>query len=77
MELEIDFLPSRIPLQKACSYKYQFCTKVCASSGLAVSFLRLSDGSAKYKEKGPDVSYSDQYVEKNAIPNSSLQRTIY
>ena len=30
-----DFLTSRILLQKACSYKCQFCTKVCASSRLA------------------------------------------
>ena len=28
---------------------------------------------AKYKEKVPDMSYSNQNVEKNAIPNSSLQ----
>ena len=29
--------------------------------------LKLSDGWAKYKEKVPDVSYSNQNVEKNAI----------
>ena len=31
VELEIDCLTSRILLQKVYSYKYQFCTKVCAS----------------------------------------------
>ena len=35
MQLEMDCLTSRILLQKASSYKCQFCTKVCASSRLA------------------------------------------
>ena len=34
MELEMDCLTSRILLRKGCSYKCQFCTKVCASSRL-------------------------------------------
>ena len=34
MELDMDCLISRIFLQKASSYKCQFCTKVCSSSRL-------------------------------------------
>ena len=30
-ELETDCLTLRIPSQKVCRYKCQFCTKVCAS----------------------------------------------
>ena len=30
-EPEMDCLTLRIPLQKVCRYKCQFCTKVCAS----------------------------------------------
>ena len=60
MQLEIDCLTSRILLQKVCSYKYQFCTKVCASSRLV---SQVHDGWAKYKEKIPDVSDLNQNVE--------------
>ena len=35
--------------------------------------VKLTDGWTKYKGKVPDGSYSYQNVEKNAIPNSSLQ----
>ena len=34
MELEVDCLTSRTLLQNVCSYKCQFCSKVCASSRL-------------------------------------------
>ena len=55
---EMDYLTSRIILQKASSYKYQFWTKVC-------------DGWAKYKEKVPDMSDSNQKLE--TICNSKLK----
>ena len=38
MELEMDCRTSRIPLQKASSYKQQFCTKVCVSKGWSLKF---------------------------------------
>ena len=39
MELKMDYLTSRIPLQKASSYKCQFCTKVCVYlQGWALKF---------------------------------------
>ena len=71
MELEMDFQTSRLHLQKAFNYKCQFCTKICASS--KVSLSSLSDGWAKYKEKVPDVSDSNQNVETTC--NSKLKFT--
>ena len=61
MELVIDCLTSRRLLQKICSSKFQFCTKVWASSrtGLSSSY----GGCVKCKEKVPDVSDSNQNVE--------------
>ena len=49
MELGMICLTSKILLQNVCSYKCQFCAKVCGSSkaGLSSSY----DGWAKYKEK--------------------------
>ena len=55
--MEMDNLTSGILLQKACSYQYQFCTKI-SKAGLSSS----SDGLARYKEKAPDVSDSNQNV---------------
>ena len=49
MEQEIDFLTSSILLQKVCSHKYQFCTKVCASSRL-VSQVQMMAGQNIKKE---------------------------
>ena len=61
MELEIDCLTLRRLLQKACSYKCQFCTNVGAFSkaGLSSSY----DGWVKCKEKVLDVSDPNQNVE--------------
>ena len=69
IELEIDCLTSRRLLQKICCYKFQFCTKVWASSkaGLSSSY----DGWAKCKEKVPDVSDPNQNVETTC--NSKLK----
>ena len=71
MELEMDCLTSRRLLQKFCSYKCQFCTKVRASSkaGLSSSY----DGWVKCKEKVPDVSDPNQNVETTC--NSKLKFT--
>ena len=38
MELEMDCLTSRIPLRKASSYKYQFCTNSVCLQGWSVKF---------------------------------------
>ena len=61
MELEMECLTSRILLQKACSYRCQFCTKnmFIFKSGLSI----LYDVRAKYNEKIPDVSDLNQNVE--------------
>ena len=63
MELEMDCLTSRRLLQKICSYKCQFCTKVLASSKAGLSSSYHVDGWAKCKEKVPDVSDPNQNVE--------------
>ena len=64
MELEMDFLTSRILSHKTYSYKCQFCTKVCASSRLAVLISQDKyKEKVKHKEKVPDVSYSNQNIE--------------
>ena len=74
MELEMDCLTLRRLLQKACTYKCQFCTKVRAFSSLQCWSLTSShDGWAKCKEKVPDVSGPNQNkLKQEATPNSSL-----
>ena len=71
MELEMDCLTLRRLLQKVCSYKCQFCTKVWASSnaGLSSSY----DDWAKCKEKVPYVPDPNQNVETTC--NSKLKFT--
>ena len=66
MELEMDCLTLRIPLQKASSYKHQFCTKVCI-----YCILCISDARAKYKQKVPIMSDSNQNLE--TMCNSKLK----
>ena len=61
MELEMECLTSRILLQKACSYRCQFCTKNMFT--VKAGLLTLYDVWAKYKEKVPDVSDRNQNVE--------------
>ena len=70
MEVEMDFLTLRILLQKVCSYKCQFCTKICASSRL-VSQVHTMMARQNIKKKSiPDVSDPNQNVE--ATCNSKL-----
>ena len=71
MELEMDCLTPGILLQNVCSYKYQFCTKVRASSKASLS--SSYDGRGKYKEKVPDVSDPNQNVETTC--NAKLKFT--
>ena len=64
MELEIDFLTSRISLQIASSYKYQLHQSLCIfKAGLS----NLSDGWAKYKQKVPDMLDFNQNLETTCI----------
>ena len=71
MELEMDCLTSKRLLQKNCSYKCQFCTKVWASpkAGPSCSY----DDWTKCKEKVPDVSDLNQNVKTTC--NSKLKFT--
>ena len=66
-DLEMDCLASRILLQNACSYKFQFCTKICASRLYVSSRLVSPNESyecwAKYKEKVPYVSDPNQNID--------------
>ena len=60
----MDCLTLRRLLQKVCSYKCQFYTKVRAFSSLQCWSLTISrDGWAKCKEKVTDVSDPNQNVE--------------
>ena len=68
MELKMDCMTSRILLQKVCSYKCQFCTKVCASSRLVSSSY---DCWEKHKEKALDVLDPNQNVKTTC--NSKLK----
>ena len=65
----MDCLTKRRLLQKICSYKCQFCTKVRAFSKAGLS--SSCDGWAKCKEKVPDVSDPNQSVETSC--NSKLK----
>ena len=70
MELEIDCLTSRILLQKVCSYKCQFCTKVCASSRL-VSQVHIMAGQ-NIKKNYLMCEIPIKMLKQHAIPNSVL-----
>ena len=74
MELAMDCLTSRIPLQKASSYKYQFWTKVCVSSRLVsqVSVMARQNINEKYLICQIPIKILKQY----AIPNSSLRNLL-
>ena len=69
MELEMDFITSRILLQKTSTYNYQFCTKACVSSRLVSQVQVMTK--AKYKGKVPDMSDFNQNVETTC--NSKLK----
>ena len=66
----MDCLTSRILLQKVCSYKCQFCTKVCASSRL-VSQVHMMAGQ-NVKKKYLMCQIPIKMLKQHAIPNSSL-----
>ena len=66
----MDCLTSRILLQKVCSYKCQFCTKVCASSRL-VSQVHMIAGQ-NIKKKYLMCQIPIKMLKQHAIPNSSL-----
>ena len=70
MELEMDYLTSRILLQKTCSYRCQFCIKSYTSSRLVSEAEVMSEQSIK---KIPDVSALNQNVERTC--NSKLKLT--
>ena len=70
MELEMDCLTSRILLQKVCSYKYQFCTKVCVSSRL-ISHVHMMAGQ-NIKKKYLMCQIPIKMLKQHAIRNSSL-----
>ena len=69
MELELDCLAPSMRFQKACSYKCQFCTKVCASR--LVSQVHMMAG--KNIKKVVDVSDPNQNIEITC--NSKLKFT--
>ena len=64
------FVISRIFFQKFCSYKCQFCTKVCASSRL-VSQVQMMVGE-NIKKKHLMCQVPIKMFKHNAIPNSRL-----
>ena len=70
MELEMDFLTPKILLQKVCSYKYQLCTKVCASSRLVSQVHMMARQNRKKKYLMCQIPI--KMVKQHAIPNSSL-----
>ena len=66
----MDWLTSRILLQKVCSYEWQFCTKVCASSSL-VSQVYMMAGQ-NIKKKYLMCQNPIKTLKQHTIPNSSL-----
>ena len=71
IELEMHCLRSRILLQKACSYKCQFCTKVCASSRLISQVWLMAGQNIKKKYLMCQIPVTT--LKQHAIPNSGLQ----
>ena len=70
MELEMDCLALRILLQKVCSYKCQFCTKICTSSGLLCQVHKIDEQNIKKKYLMCQILI--KLLKHHAIPNSSL-----
>ena len=66
----MDCLTSRMLLQKICSYKCQFYTKVCASSRL-VSQVHMIAGQ-NIKKKYLMCQIPIKMLKQHAIPSSSL-----
>ena len=64
-------LTPRILLQKVCSYKYQFCTKVCASSRLVSQEVHMMAGQ-NIKKKYLMCQIPIKMLKQEATPNSSL-----
>ena len=70
MELEMHCPTPRILLQKVCSYKYQFCTKVCPSSSLVSQVHMMAR--QNIKEKYLMCQIPIKMVKQQAVSNSSL-----
>ena len=66
----MDCLTSRILLQKVCSYKCQFCTKVCAPSRLVSQVYMIAEQNIKKKYLMCQIPI--KILKQHAIPNSSL-----
>ena len=60
MELKMERPISKMLLQKDCSCKFQFCTKVYASPKLVSPVQEMT---GQHKDKLPDASHSSQNVE--------------
>ena len=74
MELEMDCLTLRRPLQKVCSYKCQFCTIVQAFSSLqnaGLSQVHMMAGQ-NVKKKYLMCQIPIKMLKQEATPNSSL-----
>ena len=71
MELDcMDCIISRILSQKVCSYKCQFCTKVCTSSKLVSHTYMIAGQSIKKRYLMCQIPI--KMLKQHAIPNSSL-----
>ena len=70
MELEMDCLTPRILLHKVCSYKYQFCNKLCASSRLISQIHMMARQDIKKKYLMCQIPI--KMVKLHATPNSGL-----
>ena len=71
--LRFAFLPyyrRRILLQKVCSYKCQFCIKLCASSGLVSQVYMMAGENIKKKYLMCRISI--KMLKQHAIPDSSF-----
>ena len=70
MELEMDCPTPSILLQKVCSYKYQFCTKVCSSSSLVSQVHMMARQNINKKYLMCQIPI--KMVKQQAFSNSSL-----
>ena len=70
-KMEMDYLTSRILLKKACSYKCQFYSKVCASSRLLSQAQVMT--AQKIKKKCLMCQIPIKMLKQHETPNSSLQ----
>ena len=72
MELKMNYLPPKIMLQKVCSFKWQFCTKVCPYlHGWSPNFRDIR---AIYRDTVPDISHSNQNIETSCKSKLKLTK---